>query len=151
MKKRMLMIPVLLMMAAPSAAQQPIAVGSRVGSAPASGYDDLGRRDPFVSLVTPKKIPGATSQAKPAAGLAALSVADVLVTGIMKVGAEPIALLQGPDGKSFPTKRGDHVRDGVVTRIEADAVIFVVQVEDVLGVLHPKETRKAIRSEGAGR
>jgi Tfp pilus assembly protein PilP len=140
----------------PLLAQNPIAVGSRVGSASAtgsasaSGYNDLGRRDPFVSLVTPKKIPGATVQGKPGS-LSALAVADVLVTGIMKVGQDPIALLQGPDGKSFPTKSGDRLRDGVVKRIERDAVVFLQQEEDVMGAVHPKETRKTIRLEGAGR
>jgi len=133
-------------------AQEPIPVGARVGSAPASGYDDMGRRDPFVSLITPKKIPGTTTQAKPASGLGALAVNDVLVTGIMTVNGDPIALLQGPDGKSFPTKKGDKLRDGVVKRIDRDAVVFAQQEEDVLGVMHPKETRKPIRtSEGAGK
>lgn len=151
MKKRMLVLPVLVMAAStPLLAQNPIPVGSRVGSASATGYDDMGRRDPFVCLVTPKKVPGATVQGKPGS-LSSLAVADVLVTGIMKVGQDPIALLQGPDGKSFPTKSGDRLRDGVVKRIERDAVIFLQQEEDVMGAVHPKETRKTIRLEGAGR
>ena len=152
MKKRMFVLPILVMAAGvPLSAQNPIAVGSRIGSASATGYDDLGHRDPFVCLVQPKKLPGATTQGKPGT-LATLAVGDVLVTGIMKVGQDPMALLQGPDGKSFPTKAGDRLRDGIVKRIERDAVVFLQQEEDVMGAMHPKETRKPIRVlEGAGK
>ena len=156
MTSRMLWMAVLaLAVAASAAAQESIPVGTRVGSgvapAPAGGYDDAGRRDPFLSLVMPKKPAGTTAPAKPATGLAALTVSDAVVTAIVKGGGEPIALLLGPDGKSFMTRAGDKLHDGVVKRIDPDAVIFVQQVEDVLGVLRPKDVRKTLRTGGEGR
>ena len=141
----------LTMVAAPAVAHAQIPVGTRVGAPPASGYDDGGRRDPFVSLVPPKKVPGSTSQTRPASGLAAVAVSDVSVTGSIAAGASFIALLQGPDGRSYTAKSGDRLQDAGIKRIERDAVVFVQQVEDLLGVPHPKEIRKTIRPEGAGR
>ena len=131
-------------------ADDQIPVGSRVGTTPASGYDDGGRRDPFLTLITAKR--AATSPTRTGVGLAGLSVTDVVVTGIVRGGKVGVAILQGPDGKSFTAKAQDRLEDAVIKAIEADTVVFIAQVADAAGVAHPKEVRKSIRVvTGVGR
>jgi Tfp pilus assembly protein PilP len=135
-------------------AQTPIPVGARVGESP-SGYDAGGRRDPFVSLVTPKpttpaqvaKAPGGL----PSAGLGGVSVNDVSVKGIMRSGATLIALLQGPDGRTFIARRQDKLQDGVVTRIELDAVTFNTRSVDAVGASRARDVRKTLHPISGGR
>jgi hypothetical protein len=146
-------IPILAILWPLHAAGQ-IPVGSRVGTetaaASTSGYDDGGRRDPFVTLVTPKRATAGPQSGKPVFGLAALAVEDALVTGIVKAGPAFIAILRSPDGKSFMARNQDHLQNGVVKTIDADGVLFVQQAADAMGVVRPREVRKALHATGAG-
>jgi hypothetical protein len=152
--KTIICAAVIAAVAAPGLRAQ-VAVGARVGSDVAAsnisrtGYDDGGRRDPFVTLIVPKRAPGPATGGRPATGLGALSVNDVTVTGVVKAGAMFVAMLRSPDGKSFAAKRQDHLQDGVVKSIDADGVVFVQQMADALGVVRPREVRKPLRSSGA--
>lgn len=138
-----------LAVAAPAVAQDRIPLGTLVGHSPTglapavlSGYDDGGRRDPFTSLIVPKK---AAASSRPRAGLASLSMADVSVKGIVRAGATIVAILEGPDGKSFVARRQDKLQDAVVKSIDVNGVVFVEQVVDALGVPHARDVRKALR------
>jgi hypothetical protein len=123
-----------------------IPVGSRVGILP-SGYDDGGRRDPFGSLVTPKRsaTPGSIENARPKTGLASLSLADVVVTGISKVGETRLAILAGPNKMSFVARPKDRLYDATVLSIEADGVIFSEQIE---GSRATSQVRRSLRPAG---
>lgn len=129
-----------------------IRVGSRVGESPTS-YDDGGRRDPFASLIVPKPTP--TSRpgggAGPvAAGLGGVSVTDVVVKGVIRSGNTLIALLQGPDGRTYMAKRQDRLHDGVISRIEIDAVVFTERSADAAGVVRARDIRKPLRAVVSG-
>jgi hypothetical protein len=132
-------------------AQDAVAVGSRVGTAPSSGYDDGGRRDPFVSPMVSRRtaqVPGRPF----GAGLAGVSITDVVVTGITRAGRKSTAILQTPDGKSYMVSSQDKLADGAVKSIEADAVVFVEMSSDAAGATRPHEVRKPIRvTTGVGR
>jgi hypothetical protein len=128
---------------------QEITVGARVGSQPPSGYDDGSRRDPFVSLIAAKRAAGVPS-GHPVAGLAGLSVSDAVVTGIVKSGSKVLAILQGPDGKSFMAHSQDRLLDGVVKSIDTEGVVFVATVSDAAGVSRPREIRKTIHVMAGG-
>ncbi len=124
-----------------SAAQETVAIGSRVG-VPPSGYQGAGRRDPFASLIaapTPSSAPAAPR----AAGLAGIAVADVAVKGIITSGNTWIALLEAPDGKTYLARPQDRLHDGVVRRIDADAVVFLTQAGSGAGAA--REVRKGLR------
>lgn len=131
-----------------SASAQEIAVGARVGSQPPSGYDDGSRRDPFVSQIVSKR--AAAASGRPAAGLAGLSVSDAVVTGLVKSGSKVIAILQGPDGKSFMARSQDRLLDGFVKSIDNDGVVFVAELSDAAGASRPREIRKSIHVMAGG-
>lgn len=156
-----------LLCAAPTAtlrAQQPtvkpvppasneIPLGTRVGESPTQ-YEDGGRRDPFVSLIVPKVAPTsgnrAANPARPAAGLAGLAISDVVVKGMVRSGTTLIALLQGPDGRTYMAKRQDRLQDGVVTRIDSDGVVFTERIADAAGVVRARDIRKPLRAAVSG-
>lgn len=155
----------LMALAAPAAAQEPapapaqttaaapvipaaaatIALGSRVGDI-ASDYDSGGRRDPFASLVTPRRTAAATAPGtKPPAGLAGVALADVIVRGVVRNGDTMLAILEAPNRQSYVTHVNDRLFDATVVRIDADGVVFGEQV--ARGVA-PNHQRKALRPAG---
>jgi hypothetical protein len=128
-----------------SALPAQIAVGMRVGLDPVpSGYDDGGRRDPFVTLVIKKSAGDKT--ARTGTGLASLAVADVAVKGIVKAGARVTAMLEGPDHMSYIAHPQDRLADGLVKSIDPAGVVFVEEETDAAGAVHPHEVRKPLHS-----
>jgi len=147
---RHLTLAVLAFIAVPAIASAQIQVGSRVGdvSTP-SGYDDGGRRDPFVSLIVTKRmiangqINGLT---RPSLGLASIAIADVTVTGVARVGTKMTVILQGPDKQSYMARLQDRLLDGTVKSIDTEGVVFVAEQTDATGAVKGHEVRKTLHS-----
>jgi Tfp pilus assembly protein PilP len=155
MKHALLMVLCICASALPAAAQgqDRLPPGTRVGTATvSSGYDDGGRRDPFVSLMAPKKTVAPQNTARPRTGLGSLSLADVSVKGIVRTGGAVVAVLESPDGKSFVAHSKDRLQDATVKSIDADGVVFAEQVVDAGGAVRYRDVRKTLRpimTEGA--
>ena len=153
--KSFILVVAFVAVAAPSAfAQQPIRIGLKVGTQtqplPPGTYDDGSRRDPFVSLVAPKRVATSSAAARPSAGgLRTLSINEVKVTGIQNLGTRT-AMLEGPDGKTFVVRAQDRLFDGIVKSIDADGVVFTEQVADAVGAVRPRDVRKPVRTGGDG-
>ena len=133
----------------PPAVQKPVAPGESIEKSEpltASGYSYKveGRRDPFVSLVGRGSDPKAS--AVRAAGLPGMLINEVNLKGVMKERAGFIAMLQGPDKKTYIVRPGQRLLDGSVKSITADAVIFAQDVNDPLSLVKQREVRKALRS-----
>lgn len=125
-----------------------IPVGSRVGLLPTS-YDDGGRRDPFGTLVAPKRV-SATSQNAGVgrrSTLGDLALADVEVRGIVRSGATMLAILEGPNKQSYVTRPKDHLVDATIVSIDANGVVFSEQVEGSRAIT---QVRKSLRPAGEG-
>ena len=149
MKPRHLILAVVALIAFPAVAHAQIQVGSRVGDAPTpSGYDDGGRRDPFVSLILTKRAaPGdPTNRLQQVLGLASLSIADVTVTGVVRAGTKMSVILKGPDNHSYMAKPSDRLADGTIKSIDTEGVVFVSEQTDATGGVKGHEVRKTLRS-----
>lgn len=146
--KTVVMCVAWLALSAPALAQ--IQVGTLVG-VPVSGYDSAGRRDPFVSLIAPKRptAPPAGTDGRAAAGLKSIALADVTVTGIVRRGTAMMAILQGSDRQSFVARVQDRLLDAVVKTIDAKGVVFVEAVDPGVGV-RPQEIRKQLHGAAEG-
>ena len=107
-------------------------------------YDPQGRRDPFVSLRGSSTTMTST-QNRPA-GLAGVTVAEIVVRGIVRSGNDFIALAQAPDGRTFQLRRNDRLFDGVVRQIAIDAVVFMQDVNDPLSLVKQREVRKTMKT-----
>jgi type IV pilus assembly protein PilP len=112
-------------------------------------YNPEGRRDPFVSLIGRGNDPK-TQGARPA-GIPGLLINEVSVKGIVRNSTGFVALIQGPDNKTYVVKAGDRLMDGSVKSIVQDAVVFSQDVNDPLSLVKQKEIRKVLRSAEGGR
>jgi len=119
-----------------------IPIGTRVGEMP-TGYNDGGRRDPFSSLIRPKRT-AMMPDGKPRTGLATLALADVTVKGVVKIGTTMQAILEAPGKQSFMARVKDRILDAWVQSIDAAGVVFA---EDVT-VGTPTQVRKSLRPQG---
>lgn len=92
--------------------------------APADGYSysSAGRRDPFVSLLRPvTAASGAPSGPRPK-GPAGFLVQELTLRGIVRTPDGFIALIQGPDGKSYPMRVGQKLYDGEITGMDGATI-----------------------------
>ena len=112
-------------------------------------YNPEGRRDPFVSLVGRGNDPKAQGVRPP--GVPGLLINEVSVKGIVRNSVGFVALIQGPDNKTYVVKAGDRLMDGAVKSIVQDAVVFSQDVNDPLSLVKQKEIRKVLRSAEGGR
>ncbi len=122
--------PLLAQGKAPEAPAVPasIPIGTHVGQLP-SGYDDGGRRDPFMSLIVAKPVSAAAEPgpAHPRPGLAGLALADVTVRGLVKNGNTLVAILEAPSKQSFIAHVQDRLLDASVQSIDDTGVVFTEQ------------------------
>jgi Tfp pilus assembly protein PilP len=127
----------------------PTAANPQPEPAPAYSYDPKGRRDPFVSLLArgaETKLTGSRP-----AGLPGLLIGEVTVKGIVRDRTGFIAMIQGPNAKTFTVRSGEKLMDGSVKAITADSVVFSQDVNDPLSRVKQKEVRKTVRSADGGR
>jgi Tfp pilus assembly protein PilP len=106
-------------------------------------YKPEGRRDPFVSLIN-RAIAEKPTQKKPD-GVRGLSWDEISVRGIYMGQKGPVALIQGPDTKTYQVKVGDQLYDAVVKAITADSLVVLQEVNDPLSLQKQRERRKSLR------
>ena len=107
-------------------------------------YDPVGRRDPFVSLVS-RGVEAPTGK-RPGSGLAGLSTAELMVKGVMLSRGSYVALVQGPDGKTYTVHVNDRIVDGIIRSITPQGLVIMQEVNDPLSLIKQKEVRKGLRS-----
>lgn len=107
-------------------------------------YDPAGRRDPFTNLLgagTGPRVPMQRGEGK-----AGLAVAEVSIRGVMQSRGGFIAMVQGPDGKTFLIHAGDKLADGMVKAVNAEGIVVVQEVNDPLSLVKQREVSKKLRS-----
>jgi hypothetical protein len=80
--------------------------------------------------------------------VAGLMINEVAVRGIVETPKGFVALIQGPDNRSYKVRPNDRLLDGTVKAIMKDQVIFSQEVNDPLSLVKVKEVPKRIREEG---
>lgn len=109
-------------------------------------YKPEGRRDPFVSLMQR----GESRQgARQGEGLSSLAADELTVKGIVQSRGGYIAMVQGPDAKTYVVHPNDRLLDGTVKVITAQAIVILQEVNDPLSIIKQREIRKALRQEEA--
>ncbi len=78
-------------------------------------------------------------------------IGEVTVRGIVKNRATYVAMVQGPDNKTYIIHPGDKLLDGAVKTITGDAVIFAQDVNDPLSLVKQREVRKTLRVPEEGK
>jgi Tfp pilus assembly protein PilP len=133
--------------AAPAAA--PVEAASPAPAQPADSYQSEGRRDPFVSLLGRGSDPN--SVANRPTGLPGLLIDELAVKGVIKDRTGFVAMIQGPDNKTYLVHPGEKLMDGSVKSITGDSVVFSQDVNDPLSTVKQRERVKKLRSSEEGR
>ena len=134
--------------AAPAAAAAPApAPAQPAASAPPEGftYQPEGRRDPFVNLLAA----GVTSDVRTGSrrdGAGAYSVNEISVRGILESRGALVAMIQGPDNKTYIVHAGDKLLDGTIKRVTTQGLIVMQEVTDPLSLVKQREVSKLLRS-----
>lgn len=126
---------------APVEAQTPASAGAQ--SADSYNYEPSGRRDPFLTLITSGVKPVASVRGE---GIAGLSVNEMSVRGVMQSRGGFIAIVVGPDNKTYAIHQGDKLLDGVVRAVNAEGLVVVQEVNDPLSLVKQREVSKKLRS-----
>lgn len=113
---------------------------------PAYAYNPDGRRDPFVSLLRRGRETVRRPDGKVLDGVRSLLVNEVALKGILRGGSDNIALVRGPDNKTYLVRVNDRFLDGFVRAITADTLVLTQDVNDPLSVTKQREVRKTLRA-----
>ena len=115
---------------------------------PAYSYQMEGRRDPFAALI------GAGTEPNPSAsrpsGLPGVLIGELTVKGIMRDRTGFLAMLQGPDKRTYAVRSGEKLLDGSVKSVTADGIAFLQDVSDPLLVVKQREVVKKLRATDGG-
>jgi Tfp pilus assembly protein PilP len=107
-------------------------------------YQAAGRRDPFLNLL------GTGTEPRPVGrksdGLAGLTLAEITVRGIMQSRDALVAMIAGPDNKTYIVHQGDRLLDGQIKTITHDGLVVVQRVTDPLSTIKQREVQKLLRS-----
>lgn len=114
-------------------------------------YNPQGRRDPFVSLLTRGTDNKTLQGTKKAEGLGGLSVAELSVRGVMQSRGGYVAILQGPDNKTYLAHPSDRLIDGTIKSISERGLVIVQEVNDPLSLVKQREVRKGLRALDEGK
>ena len=129
---------------APAAAQPP-------ATAPAAEpytYNPEGRRDPFVSLVArgAEPVPGTKT-----GGLSGLTTSELMVRGVLQSRGAYVAIVSGPDGKTYRAHPNDRLLDGVIRSVTPQGIVVMQEVNDPLSLVKQREVRKGLRTVEDGK
>ena len=107
-------------------------------------YRADGRRDPFLNLIGTGSESRLTSRR--GEGPTGLTVGELSVRGVMQSRGALVAMVQGPDNKTYLVHQGDKLLDGTVKTVTPQGLIIVQEVNDPLSLIKTREVRKLLRS-----
>ena len=79
-------------------------------------------------------------------GPSGMTVSEISVRGVMQSRGALIAMIQGPDNKTYLVHQGDKLLDGTIKTITPQGLIVIQEVNDPLSLVKQREIRKLLRS-----
>ena len=135
-------------------AAQPITPVPAATPAPPDNYtyNPEGRRDPFVSLLRGGSDErGARAGASGVDGISGLMVDEISVRGVVAGRNGYVAMVMGPDKKTYIVRANDKLLDGTVKAVTAQGLVILQEVNDPLSLVKQKEIRKMLRALEEGK
>jgi len=108
-------------------------------------YSAQGRRDPFLNLLGTGVEPRGNA-GKRGEGPAGMTTAEVSVRGILQSRGSLVAMITGPDGKTYVVHQGDKLADGTIKSITPQGLIVIQEVNDPLSLVKQREITKLLRA-----
>jgi type IV pilus assembly protein PilP len=131
--------------AAPAPAQQaPAAAPQAPPPTETYVYQPAGRRDPFLNLLTSGS--EGRTMSRRGDGPSSMNLAEISVRGVMQSRGSLVAMIQGPDNKTYIVHQGDKLLDGTIKSVTPQGLIVIQEVNDPLSLVKQREIRKLLRS-----
>ena len=128
---------------APAAAKA-VAPSAPVGPpADSYTYDPGGRRDPFLNLIA--TVDPRSQARKGEGGAAGMNISEISVRGVLQSRGTLVAMIMGPDNKTYIVHQGDKLLDGAIRLITPQGLVIDQEVNDPLSVVRQREVRKLLR------
>jgi Tfp pilus assembly protein PilP len=128
-----------------TAADQKAALPAEKPASEPYTYQQDGRRDPFVNLLNtgtePRIVPGRRPD-----GPAGMLLGEITVRGVMQSRDALVAMIAGPDNKTYIVHEGDHLFDGLIKSITHDGLVVVQRVSDPMSGVKQREVQKLLRA-----
>ena len=83
--------------------------------------------------------------------MSGLTTAELMVKGVLQSRGTYIALVSGPDGKTFTAHVNDRLVDGTIRSITPQGLVIMQEVNDPLSLIKQKEVRKGLRATDDGK
>jgi Tfp pilus assembly protein PilP len=109
-------------------------------------YRADGRRDPFQNLIGSGTDKIGDSLRRGSDGPGSMTLGEISVRGIMQSRGSLVAMIQGPDTKTYIVHQGDKLLDGTIKTITPQGLIVIQEVNDPLSLVKQREVRKLLRS-----
>ncbi len=74
-----------------------------------------------------------------------------MLRGIMQSRNSYIALLSGPDGKTYSARVNDRLFDGIIRTVTPEGIVIMQDVNDPLSLVKQREVRKGLRTAEDGK
>jgi len=74
-----------------------------------------------------------------------MTLAEISVRGILQSKGTLVAMIQGPDNRTYIVHQGDRLLDGVIKTVITQGLVVVQQVNDPLSLVKQREVRKLLR------
>jgi Tfp pilus assembly protein PilP len=131
----------------PAAAQAPAQAPAAQAPPPTETYvyQPLGRRDPFLNILNSGS-EGRPALSRRGEGPSGMTLAEVSVRGILQSRGSLVAMIQGPDNKTYLVHQGDKLLDGTIKSVTPQGLIVIQEVNDPLSLVKQREVRKLLRS-----
>jgi hypothetical protein len=104
-------------------------------------YDPGGRRDPFLTLIGPST----DMRSKKGEGASGMAVNEISVRGVLEARGKLVAMVKGPDNKTYIVHQGDRLLDGAIKSITPQGLVIEQEINDPLSVVKQREVRKLLR------
>jgi Tfp pilus assembly protein PilP len=112
-------------------------------------YQSEGRRDPFVNPL--KANPDARLAGARRPGPAGIAVGELSVRGVLQSRGAMVAMIQGPDNKTYVVREGDRLLDGTIKTISARGLVINQEVTDPLSIAKHRDVTRLLRSHEANK
>ena len=107
-------------------------------------YQPQGRRDPFLNLLGTGR--DVTPAARRGEGPASMTTAEISVRGVLQSRGALVAMVTGPDGKTYVVHSGDKLADGTIKSITPQGLIVIQEVNDPLSLVKQREVTKLLHA-----
>ena len=74
-----------------------------------------------------------------------MAVSEISVRGVMQSRGKLVAMVMGPDNKTYIVHQGDRLLDGSIKLITPQGLVIDQEVNDPLSVVKQREIRKLLR------